>query len=140
MPGRIIYMILTTLIVACWLGCVTGKADATQTRSEIKSWISLASETELFVDQVQRGRLTEEFAESHIQYLRELRDDIKSKEDHSSSDSVGRAITYAQPQIQQLDEIIDHLSQASHNDSLLLNQKARLTQVILELQRIIARL
>jgi hypothetical protein len=40
-------------------------------RSEIRSSISLASETEWFIGQVQEGRITRQFAKTHLDYLSE---------------------------------------------------------------------
>lgn len=40
-------------------------------RSDTLSAISLAAETELFIDQVQRHRVTQHFERGHLEYLRE---------------------------------------------------------------------
>ena len=39
-------------------------------RSDLLAAISLASETELFINQLQEGRATPEFAAGHLEYLR----------------------------------------------------------------------
>jgi hypothetical protein len=40
-----------------------------QLRSKLLAGISLASETELFIDQLQKGRATSAFAKSHLAYV-----------------------------------------------------------------------
>jgi hypothetical protein len=52
-------------------------------RSDLLAAISLASETELFIDQLQEGRVTPAFAEGHLAYL--------DKEASRSENELGQA-------------------------------------------------
>jgi hypothetical protein len=140
MRRRISYIFIITLVLGGCLGCSSGGISVRQEQTEIKSWISLALEIELFVDQLLRQRLNDEFANGHIQYLKGLRDDIRSNEKKHTVEPSSEAMTAANDQIRQLSEVIDLLPTALHNDSLLNNYKSRLERVASELEITLARL
>jgi hypothetical protein len=62
----ILLMLLGLILVSC---SHTKTISREERRSDLLAAISLASETELFIDQLQEGRVTQTFAEVHIAYL-----------------------------------------------------------------------
>jgi DNA-binding XRE family transcriptional regulator len=58
-------------------------------KSELASAVSLASETQMFVEQWQRGRLSGSFIKTHLDYLQqEARSSIKQLEDSRVEPSI----------------------------------------------------
>ena len=62
---------LLALPLLVLLGCGTKQASRSEVHSAILKSISLASETEIFVQHVEEGRSTSQFALGHLQYLRD---------------------------------------------------------------------
>jgi hypothetical protein len=67
--GRISLSVgLLTSLVAC---SPTKTVTADDLRSDLRLALSLASETELFIGQIESGRLAQEFRRGHADYLRD---------------------------------------------------------------------
>jgi hypothetical protein len=66
------FAMLTLFATAFLVGCSRDKSiDRDQTRSEIRSAISFAAESEWFIDFVLRGHAPRHYAEEHTAYLEE---------------------------------------------------------------------
>jgi len=64
--------VLVVVLSFVLLDCSTEKKiNSDELRSKIKSAISLAAETQLFIDYVQQGRSTRHYAEGHARYIYE---------------------------------------------------------------------
>ena len=83
-------------------------------KSELASAVSLAAETQIFVEQWQRDRLTDSFIKTHLDYLqRETRNSIKLLED-----------SRVEPAIASKAEICRTQLKALHHEFLILQTEA----------------
>lgn len=62
---------LAIVPLACMMACGRHEASANEVRSALARSVSLASESEIFIDYLSQGRSTDTFAHGHLHYLRD---------------------------------------------------------------------
>jgi hypothetical protein len=99
-------------------------------RSDVQSALSLASETELLIGQIEKGRLLAQFQAGHADYLRDVATRHASKLRESFQDSGDRQIvaTCAE-QLESLAHELALLSTMSGNDESLPKTRERVEAI-----------
>jgi|KBSMisStandDraft_5_1062788.scaffolds.fasta_scaffold298956_2 hypothetical protein len=87
------------------LGCQQQSMSRRKARAQIKSTLSLSSETRIFIRQIHNGRLTESFIAGHTEYLKHLQSDLLSEMSKPAADEVADALTVAQKQLLALRDV-----------------------------------
>jgi hypothetical protein len=106
------------------------KLSNEELRSDFQSALSLASETELFIGQIEKGRLLAQFQASHADYLRDAAMRHASKLRESSRDSGDRKIVAScAEQFESLARELALLSTMSGNDEALPKARERVEAI-----------
>jgi Mg2+ and Co2+ transporter CorA len=93
---------------------------AEELRSDLLAAISLASETELFIHQLQEGRATASFAEGHMAYLgKEARESADELHQKHADNAMAGALENCRAQLVSLAALINNLEDKSRDKKSL---------------------
>jgi hypothetical protein len=103
-------------------------------RSELISAISLAADTELFIDRVRQGATSESFQHAHVEYLQEqLKDSIKDLEKIQPEPDAADAAAQCRDGFEKLGQELSGVSAA--NDDRLSTARNRVEDIRRALER-----
>jgi|SRR4051812_20809158 hypothetical protein len=94
--------------------------SAKELRSDLLVAISLASETELFIHQLQEGRTTASFAEGHMAYLgKEARDSANELRQKHADNAMAGVLENCRAQLDSLAALVNDLEDKSRDKKRL---------------------
>ena len=101
-PNRVLISLLWVVVLA---GCSgTSTLSKEEIRSEVKSALSLAAETTLFIDYIRQSRPTRRYIEGEASYLRdEVKDSVKQFDKALPETGTENSINTCKTQLQLLD-------------------------------------
>jgi hypothetical protein len=95
------FVVIGALVLTSCAGSKSAMAD--DLRSDLRSAISLASETDLFMGQIKSGRLLPEFRIAHADYLRgEARRQAREARNSGEKSNDAKTFDYCAEQLEQL--------------------------------------
>lgn len=125
--GALVVLLATVLLASC---SRVKTVSANELRSDMLSAISLAAETELFIDQVERNRSTVSFERGHLEYLRQqAADEIQQLRDARARTSLAPRLEMCRAQLESLETelaILEKSSTASDRLSAAKQQVAKI--------------
>lgn len=120
------------IVLMCVAGCARGPITAAELASDFRQLASSAAETDLFIGQLQKGKLTRAFAEAHAAYLRgDVKEAQQSVEKAIPAAGLEPAFHEYRQQQSLLWEQLNHLS-ANLNDPRVLKT---VRQTTIQIQR-----
>jgi hypothetical protein len=114
-------VILLVSLAAAYAGCSHRKTiDRDQAQSAIRSAISFAAESEMFIGYLRRGQATDAFARSHLQYLEnEIRRSETNLGGVTSDADTSQAVRDCRAQLRQLENTLSEVRAALHDKDTL---------------------
>ena len=118
-------------LLALLASCVRQKTiTREELASKIKSAISVAAESELFIRYVHEGRSTRHYAEEHVTYLQQLtEDDVKELDQWEAEPGIEDTMHEYRVQLVALREALSHVQAAIGEDAELAAIMHRLTNI-----------
>lgn len=134
-PGALLALPLVLL-----LGCGHKQASRSEVQSALLKSISLASESEIFIQYLGQGRSTSNFALGHLQYLRDeitrtISDNSKLNTPPSPA-PLTNALAIDNFQLRSLQQEIDASRQSSGQPGALDTSAQRIRQIRITLQKV----
>ena len=118
------------------LGCGQKQASRREVQSALLKSISLASESEIFIQYLGQGRSTSNFALGHLQYLRdEITRTISDNSKLNTPPLLSNALVIDNAQLRSLQQEIDASRQRSEQPSALDTSAQRIREIRSALQK-----
>lgn len=123
-----IFFLVSSLALA---GCSRRKTiDRNEARSEIRSALSFAAESEIFIDFVRRGQATRQYAEGHAAYLEDaVKRSAKELEQEVPEPGTEKAVRECRTQLNSLARELSQVPAAIKEDDALAASRDRIAEV-----------
>ncbi len=127
-PNKVLISLLWVVVLA---GCSgTSTLSKEEIRSEVKSALSLAAETTLFIDYIRQSRPTRRYIEGEASYLRdEVKDSVKQFEKALPETGTENSINTCKAQLQLLDRELSSVPVEMGNADALAAAKERISEI-----------
>ena len=138
MPNIAIRIAVLTSVCVLMIGaggCSKRPIKAEELQSNVISGISLAQETEMFIDYVREGRSTSAFAKGHIKYLEDTaEDESKELRDKAAETKDQAKLQSCRASFDSLTRELESLGKQRGGDAELVAAKGRIAEIRKELQ------
>ena len=127
-PNRVLISLLWVVVL---VGCSgTSTLSEEEVRSEMKSDLSLAAETTLFIDYIRQSRPTRRYIEGEASYLRdEVNDSVKQFDKALPETRTENSINTCKAQLQLLDRELSNVPMETGNADALAAAKERISAI-----------
>jgi hypothetical protein len=122
---------LTVSLGLAMVSCSRSKTTSRdELRSDLQAAVSLASETELFTDQLEEGRATRAFAEVHLTYLeKDVARSAQELHQANPNDSMVGPLEAGRTQLDSLARVLAILKEKSGDDESLVAGKKQAVRI-----------